>query len=100
MEKCASSQGGVPGERRQTTGGPIMVDQLEELLGELLGFCGARSWPIGSRQGSVPGRNQGCVIAESYAVRDGRRGRGRGTGSRDVRRRGWLRRGCRYVTGN
>ncbi len=98
MEKCPRSQGAVPGERRQTTGGPFMVDQLEELLGELLGFCGDRSWPVGSRQGSVLCRSQGCVIAESYAVRDGRRGRGRGPVSRDVRGRRWNR--CRYVTGN
>ena len=30
MEQCAGGQCGVPGERRQTTGGTIMVDQLEE----------------------------------------------------------------------
>src|SRR5436190_1815465 len=42
MEKRARSQGAVPGERRQTTGSPLMVDQLEELLGELLGLCGDR----------------------------------------------------------
>ena len=97
MEQCAISQGSVPGERRQTTGGPIMVDQLEELLAELLGLCGDRSRPIGSRQSSVLCRNQGSVIAESYAVRDGLPGRGRGrsrsrssgTGNRDVRLRLW-----------
>ncbi len=99
MEKCARSQGAVPGERRQTTGGPFMVDQLEELLGELLGFCGDRGRPIGSRQGcSVLWRSQGHVIAESYTVRDGRlcRGRDRGPVSSDV----WLRRWNwrRYMT--
>ncbi|SRR6266487_5100800 len=98
MEKCARSQGRVPGERWQTTGGPLMVDQLEELLGELLGFCGDRSWPIGSRQSSVLCRSQGHVIAESYTVRDGRRSRGRDPVSRDVRGRRWNR--CRYVAGN
>ena len=100
MEKCAINQGSVPGERRQTTGSPIMVDQLEELLAELLGLCGDRSRPIGSRQSPVLCRNQGSIIAESHAVRDGllgrgrggSRGRSRGTGNRDVRLRLWHRR--------
>ena len=30
MEQCTGGQGGVPGERRQATGGTIMIDQLEE----------------------------------------------------------------------
>ncbi len=96
MEKCARSQGGVPGERWQTTGSPLTVDKLEELLGELLGLCGDRGRPIGSRQGSVLCRSQGHIIAESYAVRDGRLCRGRSPVSRDVR--GWRWNRCRYVT--
>src|SRR6266699_3661125 len=28
MQQCAGCQGSVPGERRQATGGPIMVDPL------------------------------------------------------------------------
>src|SRR5947207_10771837 len=99
MEKCARSQGAVPGERRQTTGSPLMVDQLEELLGELLGFCGDRSRPIGSRQGCpVLCRSQSHVIAESYAARDRLWGRNRGLVDRDARGRRWSR--CRYVAGN
>jgi hypothetical protein len=42
MEQCAGGQRSIPGERRQTTGGPIMVDQLEKLSSNLLGFCGDR----------------------------------------------------------
>lgn len=38
MQQRARSQRGVPGEWRQTAGGPIIVDQLEELLRELLSF--------------------------------------------------------------
>ena len=68
MEKRARGQGGVPGERRQATGGTILIDQLKELLGELLGFRGDRRRPIGSRQSSVLCRNQGRLIAINYAV--------------------------------
>ena len=97
MEQCAIGQSSVPCKRRQATGGSIMVDQLEELLAELLGLCGDRSRPIGSRQSSVLCRNQSSVIAESYAVRDGLLGRCRGrsrsrssgTGNRNVRLRRW-----------
>ena len=68
MQKCARGQGSVPGERRQTTGGMIAIDQLEELLAELLRFAGYRRWPIGSCQRPVLWRNQGRILAESYAV--------------------------------
>jgi hypothetical protein len=68
MQKCARGQGSVPGERRQTTSGTIAIDQLEELLGELLRFARYRRWPIGSCQCPVLWRNQGRILAESYAV--------------------------------
>lgn len=38
MQQSARSQSCIPSERWQTTGGTIMVDQLEELLGKLLRF--------------------------------------------------------------
>ena len=36
MKKCTGCQSIVPGERRKSTGGTFLVDQLEELLGKLL----------------------------------------------------------------
>ena len=36
MQKRTGGQGVVPGERREPTGGTFVIDQLEELLGELL----------------------------------------------------------------
>jgi hypothetical protein len=68
MQKCARGQGSVPGERRQTTGGTIAIDQLEELLAELLRFAGYRRWPIGSCQCPILWWNQGRRLAVSYAV--------------------------------
>jgi hypothetical protein len=68
MQKCARGQGSVPGERRQTTDGTIPIYQLEELLAELLRFGGYGRWPIGSCQCPVLWRDQGRILAESYAV--------------------------------
>lgn len=36
MQQCARGQRSIPGERRQTTGRPIMIDQLKKLRGKLL----------------------------------------------------------------
>ena len=36
MQKRTGGQDVVPGERREPTGGTFVIDQLEELLGELL----------------------------------------------------------------
>src|SRR5258706_14659272 len=68
MQECAGGQGSVPGERRQTTGGAIAIDQLEELLAELLRFAGYRRWPIGSCQCPVLWPNLGRRLTVSYAV--------------------------------
>jgi len=39
MQKRTGGQGAVPGEWRESTGGTFVIDQLEELLGELLRLC-------------------------------------------------------------
>jgi hypothetical protein len=38
VEKCAIGEGCVPGEWGQAAGGPLAIDQLEKLLGKLLGL--------------------------------------------------------------
>lgn len=89
MQQCARGQGSVPGERRQATGGTIVVDQLEELLGELLRLSGDRRWPIGGCQCPVLWRNRGRLLAVRDAVGGWlwgtRTRRGTRTGSGDVR---------------
>ena len=57
MQQRARGQGIVPGKGRQATGGALVIDQLEELLGELLRLAGYRCRPIGSGQGPVLRRN-------------------------------------------
>ncbi len=49
VQERARCQCTVPGERRQTTGGAVAIDQLEKLLSELLRFAGDRRGAVGSR---------------------------------------------------
>jgi len=68
MQQRARGQGIVPGKGRQATGGALVIDQLEELLGELPRLAGYRRRPIGSGQGPVLRRNQRCRVAVGDAV--------------------------------
>jgi hypothetical protein len=68
MQKRTGGQGAVPGEWRESTGGTFVIDQLEELLGELLRLC--RYWrrSVWSCQRTVLCWDQGRILAVRYAV--------------------------------
>lgn len=68
MQERARGQGIVPGERRQPTDAPVVVDQLEKLLGELLRFASYRRWPVGCCQTSVLCRDKGRLVTVRNAV--------------------------------
>ena len=68
MQERARSQGGVPGERGQAAGGAVAIDQLEELLGELLRFCGDGGRAVGSGQRAVLCRGQGFFVTVGNTV--------------------------------
>jgi hypothetical protein len=70
MQKSARGQGVVPGERRKSTGGTFMIDQLEELLGKLLCLRRNRCRSIRGRQSAILRRYPGGGIRVDYAVRD------------------------------